>query len=63
MPENRSELESAYKLIDELKRRIAYLEATQDCCGNTKQLRYACREWLVMEDMLKAKHRFRRDGR
>jgi hypothetical protein len=49
--------------IDRLRRRIAYLEATQNNCATNKELCYDCRVWLVMNDMLKTKHRVRRDGR
>lgn len=49
--------------IDCLRRRIKVLEAQRNTCGKNKELCYECREWLVMNDMLKMKHRVRRDGR
>lgn len=56
-------VEDLYAEIDTLRRRVRYLEANRDHCGVKQHLQPECRIWLVMSDMLKAKHRIRRDGR
>ena len=57
----REALQAANERADNLQRQVNQLKA--GVCGKTGQLHPDCRYWLVMNDMLKAKHRIGRDGR